>query len=233
MKVLHDKIFVKITKENRESIYTKEILRNDGQKVLLWKTVPALDEIDERLSSLFVQSGVVSAVGENVDWIKEGDIALLNYDVCNSRERLVSKDDTGSTYYLEVTTTYHKDEMVAYQTRNSRRDQIVHSKGDYDYLSSLLGILRGNELIPNTPYIFFANEPNTISLVSASGILYSEKQKILRRTVLAISQDSSERFNIKKGDEILVDDYDIFSVKLDETHFIDCVNDMDVLCIIN
>ncbi len=32
--------------------------------------------MDERQSSLTVQTGIVEAVGEDVDWIQKGDIAL-------------------------------------------------------------------------------------------------------------------------------------------------------------
>lgn len=232
MKPLHDRIFVRITKESRENIYSKEIIRHDGTKVRLWKAMQATDDIDERQSFLNVQTGIVEAVSDKISWIKKGDMALLNYDVCNSPGRFLRKDGEDSIYFVEANTTYHDDDEVAYQNRRTRRDQIVHVKGDLCELSPLLGILRGDELIANDPYVFFDQISNIVTKVSAAKIMYTEKQKILTRKVIAIGEKSTEKYGIKKGDTVMLDDFDSFSVKLDDDHGIDCINDEDVLAIV-
>lgn len=228
-KVLFDKVIVRITKEMRETIYTKEIVRNDGTKVKLWKTVPAKDEIDERISALFVQTAIVEAAGKEIDWIKVGDIAIVDYNLCNSKDKFFMKDNEDTLFWFNANTTYHKQDEIVYQNRKTKRDQIVNSKGDYDSLSLLLGVIRDNELIANSPYVFLEHESTVVSKVSNTGILYQEKQKMLSRKVLAISKDSEMRYGIKKGDEVLVDDFDIFTVKLTDDHIIDCVNDRDIV----
>lgn len=232
MKPLHDRIFVRITKKSREDIYSKEIIRHDGSVTRLWKTMQATDSIDERASFLNVQTGIVEAVSDRIDWIKPGDIALLNYDVCNSPGRFMRKDGEDEIYFLEAITTYHLDDHVAYQTRKTRRDQIVHQRGEINELSPLLGIMRDDELIANDPYVFFEQQSTTVSKVSPKGILYSEKQKILTRKIIAIGRLSTEKYGIKKGDTVLIDDFDMFPVKLGEEHAVECINDSDVLCLV-
>jgi len=233
MQLLRDRILIRITKENRESIYSKKITREDGTVVNLWKTIPTKDDVDERASALMIQTGIVEEVSSAIDWIKKGDIALMNYDVCNSPQNFIKKDGDDSIYFLNVNTTYHKEDQIAYQTRKSRRDQIVFLKDDYNELSSLLGILRDEELIANDPYVFFDNESVFVSRVSKSGILYTEKRKIFDRKVIAASAATTERFGIKKGDIIKVKEADTFSIKLDEDHTIDAVNDVDILMLVH
>lgn len=228
MKLLGDKILVRITKENRESIFSKEITRDDGTKVKLFINTPAQDDMDERKSRLFVQTGIVEAISDEVKGVKVGDIALLDYQLCNSVANFFSKDDNGEVFWLNATTTYHESDFVAYQTRRSKRDQIVHSRGDINELSMLLGIIRGDKLIAREPYCFFIHLPITRIITSETGIEYQEKDTILRRKVLAISEESSKKFNINIDDNVLVDDRDIFMVEYDGKK-IDCIQAEDIL----
>ena len=232
MRVLKDKLFIRVTKQSSESIFSKEIIRNDGTKTRLYINVPATDNKDDRQSGLTVQTAIVEAVGEDIDWIKKGDTALINYDVYNSVERFMYKDGDDRIYFIEANTTYHKDTLVAYQTRKTKRDQIVHVKDEIDYQSVLLGIIRGDELIANDPYVFIENISNKKTMVSGAGLLYTQTEKIFDREVLAISKSSSERYGIKKGDLVKLDDFDIFNIKLDADNTISAVNDADVLAIL-
>lgn len=233
MRLLHNKIFVRITKENRESIYTKKITRHDGTVVNLWKTIPVKDDVDERSSSLMVQTGIVEEASESIGWIKKGDIAILNYDLCNSKINFMYEDGEDTIYFIDVKTTYHEEDQIAYQNRRTRRDQIIFSRGDYDELSPLLGIVRGDELIANDPYVFFVNESNKVTKVSQAGIMFTETQKIFDREVLAVSGRSTKMYGVKKGDIIKVEDKDMFNIKISDDRFIDAINDMDILAVVN
>lgn len=231
MKLIADKILVRISAELRESIYAKEVITAKGEKIKLWKSAKETDYLDERASFLNVQTGEVEDVSEKIDWIKKGDIALINYDVCNSPQRFYKADGDDNIYFLEVNTTYHKDTNIAWKNRRNKRDEIVWSAGDYDQLSGLLGIIRGDEIIANAPYIFFKHESNIRTMVSPSGMMYDAAEKIIEREVLAISKESSEKYGVKVGDLITVDDYDLFSVKLSDELAIDCINDCDILAL--
>lgn len=228
MKLLGDKIIVRITKENRESIFSKEITRNDGTKTKLFINVAAQSEVDERYNSLFVQTGVVEMVGEKVSGVIPGDIALLDYQLCNSERNLFNKDENGEQYWLNATTTFHKKTEIAYQNRRSRRDQIVHKVGDIDEMSMLLGVVREDKVIARRPYVFLENLPVKLIKETKMGIQYTETQKILTRRVLGVDSETTKRFSIKEGDNILVDDSDIFLVKYGSNK-VDCVNEEDCI----
>lgn len=228
MKLLGNRILVRITKENRESIYSKEIIRNDGTKTKLFINVAAQDDKDARGSSLFVQTGIVEMVSDEVKDVQVGDIALLDYQLCNSVINFFSKDEKGELYWLNATTTYYDHTEVAYQTRRSRRDQIVFSKGEIDELSMLLGVIRNDELIARAPYVFLLHLPVMRILTTDSGIVFQEKDKIVTREVLAISDDSTKKYGIEKGDNVLAADADIFMVEYDGKK-IDCIHDSDVM----
>ncbi len=237
MRILKDKLFIRVTKENAESVYSKEIIRNDGTRTRLYINVPALDSKDARQSGLTVQTAIVEGVGEDIGWIKKGDTALINYDVVNDEKRFLYKQGDDRIYFIEANTTYHDKDIMAYQivdsqSKKNRPNQIVASKGEYDSLSPLLGIVRDDQLIANDPYVFIENISNQISKVSGAGILYTETQKIFDRQILAISKNSEKKYGIKKGDLVKLDDFDIFNVKLGADNTICAVNDCDVLAVL-
>lgn len=229
MKLLGDKILVRITKENRESIFSKEIKREDGTTFKLFINVPALDAIDERRSSLFVQTAMVEAVALGVEGVQVGDTAIVDYRLCNMDENLFQEDENGEVYWLNATSTYHRETAVAYANQRSPRDQIIHMKGELDEMSMLLGVIRGDKMIARMPFVFLENEPTVIKMHTLSGIEYNQKQTILKRKVLAIDDVSAVKYKTRVGDEIYVYDRDVFMIELDGKK-IDCVNDEDIKC---
>lgn len=231
MRLLKDKVFIRITKESRDGVFSKEITRHDGTKVKLYTNVEA-GEVDDRRATLFTHTGIVEAVSDNVKGVKVGDTAILDYKVCNLDDRIVSKNKNGTVYWLEAKTTYHDEDLIAYANRRSPRDQMAYAKGDYDNISMLLGVFRDDKILAREPYVFLDHESNTIAKVSAAGIIYSETQSHYQRTVLASSPESQKYYGLHPGDTILVHDYDVFLVKIGGMSF-DVVCDADALCSVN
>ena len=227
MKILGDKIFVKISNEEKEKLFKKKIRRDDGSEVELFINVPATDHADERTHSLFVQTGIIVGVGHLVEGIEPGDIAILDFQVSNLVSNFVYKDGEDEVFWINATTTYHKADQVAYANRRSPKDQIVFKKGDYDEMSMLLGIVRGERLIARQPYVFLHHEENSRMVVSEAGLILKEEDKVLSRKVLSVSLKTTEMMGIRNGDEIMVDDRDIFDVTIDGRKM-SAVNDVDV-----
>jgi hypothetical protein len=225
MRLTKNKVFIRITKESRDSIFSKEITRDDGSKVKLWTNVEAMDN-DDRRATLFVQTGIVEAVADNLTDIKVGDTAIIDYKLCNMDDHVVYKDGEDIVYWLEAKTTYHEDDLIAYASRKGNRDQIAYLKGDYDTLSMLLGVVSHGRVYAREPYVFLEHQSNVISKVSPAGILYSETQSNYHRKVLASSPESHKNYGISPGNDVLVHDMDIFMVKLEDQQF-DCICDVD------
>jgi len=229
MKLLGDKIFVRFTNESIESIYRgKEITRDDGSKVRLFLTWVDAKHDEDRKASLFIQTAIVEAVGEDVVGVEVGDTAIVNYDLINLTQNVVYFDDKGITYWLNGTTTYHNSTLTAYANRQSSRDQIVYQPGDYEEISLLLGLVRDDKLIARDPYVFIDHESNVIEKTTESGIIYSEVQKYIERRVLAVSDKTNQRHGTKQGDKILMSEKDIFEVRVFDKS-IDCIYDIDVI----
>jgi|ERR1700733_12567022 len=231
MQVLGNKIFVRITKENKEGIFSKEITRNDGSKVKLFLTVDAKDD-EDRKSELFVQTGIVELVGSEVEGINVGDIALLDYQVCNLRHQLVKEDEHGQVFWINPKTTYYDHTKIAYKDRKHpmSRDTVVYYEGDYDEISMLLGVVRNEELIPIAPYVFLTHETPIVMVITKNGLLIEERHRLLYRNVISISQESTDNFSVKREDTVLVDDADIFPVKFNGMK-VDCLFDRDIIAI--
>lgn len=227
MKLIKDKVFVRITKGSRDSIFSKEITRDDGTKVRLWTNVEAMAN-DDRRATLFVQTGIVEAVASNIADIMIGDIAIIDYKLSNLDDHIVYKDGADVVYWLEAKTTYHEDDLIAYASRKSPRDQIAYLKGDYDEQSMLLGVIRDEKIYPRDPYVFLEHESNVISKISSAGILFSETQSHYQRKVLASPPESQEKYGIFPGKTILVHDYDVFMVNF-EGRQLECICDADAM----
>lgn len=231
MKLLGDKIIVSFTNESIESIYQgKEITRDDGSKVRLFIATPANDD-DDRKSALTVNTAFVTHVSEEVKDIQVGDLAIVNYDLFNSKNNIVEdRGGEGISYWLNSSTRYHDTTLTAYANRKSKRDQIVFEPGDIDEMSFLLGIIRGDKLIARSPIVFIDHTSNELEKVTGSGLIYTEKLKTFTRRVLAISDQTGKNKNISEGDQVLVADYDVFEIKIDYYgKTIDAIYEQDII----
>lgn len=226
-----DFVLVKITKESRESLFTKKIKRDDGSEVSLFITVDE-DKIQDRKSEIFVSAGEIVTVGENVKDVFPNDVALLHYLLDNNDDIIIGYDGPDKLIIVDAITTRHEEDNVVYSNRKSNRDQIVWNKGDYDNLSSLIGVVRNNELIPREPFVFLEHKETVVGKVTRSGILYYDKEVVLEREVLAISSESVNEYQVNKGMKVLVNDFDTFSVKIGDQK-VSCVNDIDIMGIVN
>lgn len=241
-----DYVLIKIKREEREALYNKKIKRDDGQEVLLFiQGDKGKDDADA--NSIFVGFGEITAVGKNLKNIEKGDIGLISYLCDNDESIIVGYDGVDKIIAVKAITTRHKEKLMSYASRKPvldskgkqvfkdgkiqtyNRDRIVFERGDYDELSSLYGVVRANVLLPVEPYVFLEHKETKIMKVGRGGIITEEDEKIIERKVLAVSEESQKRMNIKVSDTVLVDDYDVFSIVVG-TSKISCINDIDIMC---
>jgi co-chaperonin GroES (HSP10) len=253
LKMLGDKVLVRISDKSIQDIYSKEITRNDGTKTKLFLTVPASDK-DDRQSQLFVRTGVVISVGPGryhpetgdrmeMPNIKNGDTVILSYEVFNDEKNFVGMDGEDKVVWVSANTIYHTADKWAYADRSmtlgrdrsgqpkmfkNDKDQLVWRKGDIDEISQIIGMIRGDKLIANDPYIFLNHAPTQREAKTKSGIIHTDKEEILERTVLATPGDKWK--GMKQGDTVLVSEVDTFDIVLSDKK-LTCVNDTDILWI--
>lgn len=240
-----DYVLVKITKEAREALFNKKIKKDNGEEVELFIRGDKGKE-DADSNSIFVGSGDVTAVGGNIKNIKKGDLALISYLCDNDESIIVGYEGEDKIIAVKAITTRHEKKQMSYASRRPvldskgkpvykngiaqtyNKDRIICEKGDYDELSSLYGVVRGEELIAIEPYCFLQHEDTKIMKVAGNGILYEEDEKIIKRKLLAVSKESQERYGVKTGIEIICDDFDVFNMEYNGQK-ISAINDQDIL----
>lgn len=228
IKMVHPNcVVVKITKESRDALFFKKIMKDDGSEIDFIIDTPAENE-DERSARIFVSTGIIISVGSNIKNVKPGDIGILEYILDNDESIIIGYENEDKIIVVNAVTTRHEEDNIVYANRKIKKNQTVWKRGDYNVTSGLLGVIRNKELISVDPYVFLNHESTLISKVSAAGILYSEKQKILKREILAISEESKKRINAANGDKVLVDDFDLFDIVIDGKK-ISAINDIDII----
>jgi len=194
-----DYVLVKITKEARLALFNKKIKRDDGSEVLLFISADKGVD-DEDSSKYFVSCGEIHKVGANINYAKEGDLALISYMCDNDNSIIVGYEGEDKIIAVKAITTRHDKTLYAYGNRlpvkdgkgnamkdptgkplTYNRDRLVYSKGDYEEMSLLYGILSDEILIPIEPYVFLEHEETKVMKVGNGGIIYEEDEKIIKR----------------------------------------------------
>lgn len=226
-------VMVKIRREDTESLYTKWITRHDGTKVQLF-IQPEPDKDSDTRSQTFVSFGEIVQVGEAVKGVEDGDIAILDYTVDNDMDNILYYDEDKNKYIvINAVTTFHEKDEWAYATRKNPRDAKICSKGEMNKISSLLGLVRKDRLIARCPYVFVNHEKSKVERKTVSGILYVEDVFVMKRSILAASEESTRRFGMREGQTVVVEDYDVFDIKLSDGKYIQCILDNDILMGVN
>lgn len=227
MKPINGKVLIKITKQQWETLFVKRIKRDDGTYCHLFTNVEA-GETDDRRYILNIQNAEIVSIPNDIDGmgdIKIGDIALIDHLVSNDDEiNLIEKNDQFELRCINAVTTIHQFDEVVYANRKSQRpkDQVIARKGDYNEISPLLGIIRGEQIMARFPYVFLHHESNVISKVSAAGLLYEETQHAYERQILSSGDEYYQ-----DGETVFLRDIDVFPVKAGDRKF-DCVFSKDI-----
>lgn len=224
-----DCVMVKISAEDREKLYTKWVVRNDGSKVQLFIQPDYSNDVTQR-SKIFVNVAEVVQIGSSVKGIEIGDTAILDYTIDNDVDNVLYYDDDKNKFIVvQATTILHQYDEWAYATRKSPRDVKVSAKGDIQTVSPILGLIRKDKLIARFPYIFLEHLPTVVKKESALvGIVYEEHEFILERKILSVSPESEKRYGMKENQKVILQDPDMFDINLGEGK-IQAVIDNDVM----
>ena len=224
-----DCVMVKINVEDREALYTRWIVRNDGSKIQLF-IQPDYSKDTTQRSKIFVNVGEIMQIGADVNGIEIGDVAILDYTIDNDIDNVLYFDEHKNKYVVvQAETVLHQYDEWAYATRNSPRDQKVSASGDIKTISPILGLLRNNILIARFPYVFLEHKNTLVRKESALvGIVYEEHEYILERKVLSVSDKSRKKYGIRENQMVILQDPDMFDVQLKESK-IQAIMDSDIM----
>lgn len=217
-----NRVLIRITKKQIEELISKEIVREDGTKAKLFFEPIHFSEGYDRRFQQSVSVGQVIGVGSNVEGIEVGDMAILDYLVSNLVDDCIGFESGDQLISIIAYTTYHQTNAVMI---NGRR---AWAKGDYDHISRILGLVRGDELIPFDPYIFMEYKPDYLKILSARGEAMRESVAVVDREIISAPEDC---FN-KCGDRIKLKKDDWFDREI-AAHRIAVAFKQDILCKVN
>ncbi len=107
------------------------------------------------------------------------------------------------------------------------RTQVVAYKGEPDQLTQIIAIVRKDEIIANHPYVILKHKEVPNLVLNAKGILAAASENI-EREVVGVSNYSSEKYGIHKGQTVVVREPDTFNVQWGENIITAC-DDRDVM----
>lgn len=174
-----NRVLIRITKQQIEDLISKVIKRDDGTEARLFFEPIHAGEGYERRFQQNVSVGEVIGVGTNVRGVSVGDTAILDYLVSNLADDTIGFVSGNQIVSIIAHTTYHQNSSVLI---NGRR---AWAKGDYDHISRILGIVRGDELIPFDPYVFVEYESDFLSILNDLGEKMRSTAVVISRTVIA------------------------------------------------
>lgn len=194
-----NRVLIRVTKRQIEDLVSKEIVKDDGTKGRLFFESIHFGEGYDRRFQQNVSVGEIIGVGDNVQDIKVGDIAILDYLVSNLIDDTIGYQIDGSQLIAILAhTTYHEDSATLI---NGRR---AWAKGDYNYISRILGLVRDEKLIPFDPYVFVEYESDLLSILNDMGDRVRSPNVVIDRTVIAVPEDCiyncGDKIKLKKDD---------------------------------
>lgn len=226
-------VLVKIKKQDRESLFSKKITTDSGEVITLL-TGQDKGEGDTDSSAFYVSNGLIVGVGKDIKEVKIGDLGLIEYTCDNDDDIIVGYEGEDKIIAVLSVSEKHTEDNIIYENRKINENgktsptQIAWLKGEYKHYSSLYGTVRGESIISISPYCFVTHKETIIEKVSSSGIVYKEDEKMIERQLISISKEEGIRQKIKKGDTLIVDDFDVFSIEYNNNK-INCMFDFDII----
>lgn len=215
-----DKVLIKVSKSNWNSLFSKYITVK-GKKVELFLDTQEEEGYEKRFQQN-VSVGQIVAVGEKVDGLLKGDVAIIDYTVTGNDDALIGFVNGDRVVSIPAYSTYHEEDSPPQM--NGRHSYV---EGDFDYLAKLLGVIRGGKLIAFSPYVFLKHEDANKLKVSKEGLMYEDVDQIVKREVLASGEDSV----CSEGDTILLKESDLFPRVIDGKE-ISVVFESDIIAVL-
>ena len=218
--VVHPKrVLIKITQSEWNNLFSIYITRHDGSRVQLFSDVE-VEEGYERRFKQNVSVGTIVAAGTEVVGVMKGDIAIIDYLVTGNDDSLVGYQNGNRLVSIRAHTTYHKSDSTP--MLDGRK---TWKKGDYDFLSTLLGVVRMGKIKAFHPYVFLKYEKATRLAVDQGGLMKVEVDNVCTREVISAHPSSG----YSDGDKVVIKESDLFSRFIDNKE-VSVVFEQDILC---
>jgi hypothetical protein len=222
MRASPNNVIIFFSEEERRKIFEKPIKGQNGETVWLAVSVMA-EENEDGAGERTVTVGKIVAVGNNVTGIKAGDDAVVDYMVDLDDKYIISADEKGKFVSINAVTTQHTEDHIIDANRRTPHPTTVYSKGDYNEISLLIGIVSDGVIKPNRPYILLEHVEEEWK-ESETGLLLIERPVAVKRKVISVYEGSTHT----PDEQIVVEEEAIFTREINGLTF-DVVFETDIL----
>ena len=214
-----NRVLIRITKQQIEDLISKVITKDDGTTAKLFFEPIHFDQGYDRKFQQNVSVGEAIGVGSKVEGIEVGDTLILDYLTSNLTDHMIGYFKGDQIISVVANTTYHSTSSVLI---NGRR---AWAEGDFDTISMILGVVRGDKLIPFDPYVFMEYKADYLKILSPRGEAMREDNPVVDREVIA----SFDGCPYRCGDKILLKKDDWFDREIAGRRIAVCFTS-DILC---
>lgn len=216
-----DKVLIKIPKASWNSLFSKYVKDANGKDVELFIDIQEASGFERRFQQN-TSVGMVVATGENVEGVKPGDMAIIDYIVTGGEDNLVGYVNGEMIVAINGNTKYHTEDSVP-----NLNGMNTYKKGDFDEISLLYGIVRNKVAYSREPYVFLIHENPLRSVIDEDGKMKQVMDDFVTRTVLA----SNESSVAKQGDKVRIKPDDIFERIVDNSTLSVCF-EQDIIAVL-
>lgn len=192
---------VEILKEDKDRKFTKEIMVN-GEKKLLTIDIAQSGLYDDHFSQ-GVSIAKVIAIAEELTSVKPGDMVVVDYSVDTANGMVIGHENGNKLVRANATNEFYTDSKLISATTESRYDVYEYKPGDLKSASTIFGVIKGEEIIPNYPYVFlkYVNLDGEFEMTETGLVVPSSEGDMVIRQVMFSHSDSP----MKPGDNVMVD----------------------------
>lgn len=220
-------VLISIHEVDRIHLLEREVKRPDGGSVFLVFDELAPDE-QEKSFSQAVSVGTVVSVGDEVDGVQRGDIALLDYTVDKTDKFIVYKNGKEKVVRVDTRTIYKQEPLIIDANRRTPHPTVVHKAGDLESGTLIIAVVRDQIIYPMWPYLLLEHKPPREDLVVKGGVwTTNDKDLFSDRKVIAAHGKSF----YKPGDMVICESDGIFDRKLGKQSF-DVVFEHDIAAVL-
>lgn len=194
---------VEILQEEKERQFFKEVTQKDGTKVKLSIDIAVGGLYDGHFSQ-GVSLAKIKGIGDEITNMQPGDEVIVDYTIDTDGAKVISNENGVKFVRARALNKfYDKDSPLISATSETRFETYEYKKGDLEHASTIFGIIKGNEIIPNHPYVFlkYVDLEGEFEQTESGLIIPSSEGEMVIRQVLFSHPDSP----MKAGENVVVD----------------------------
>lgn len=194
---------VEILQDQKERMFYKDVTLKNGSTMKLTLDIP-ISVLYDGHHEQGVSIAKVVSLGDGVNNMQPGDEVVIDYTIDADSAKVISNENGRKLVrVIALNKFYEHDGPLISATTETKYETRDHKKGDVEQSATIFGIIKGDEIIPNYPYVFlkYINIAGEFEETESGLLVPSSEGEMVIRQVLFAHPDSP----MKPGDNVIVD----------------------------